>query len=246
MAESRPPPFAIPILPCRSIDEQLDFYRALGFEITYRQTRPNAYACVSCRGIVLHFFTIKGFNPSESYGMCYIRVPDVDDVYREMAGNLKKTYGKLLSKGIPRITKLNTLAADRRFNLVDPGGNHLMIGQTLEVPDASPSSGLQSEPDSQLARAFETAYSLAYAKLDAAASAKVLDAALAKAEPAASAALRFKALVLRADAAVSMDDYTLAGKLLSKARQLALGDEERQAAAEALERAKELEQTISG
>jgi hypothetical protein len=37
----------IPILPCRSIDENLDFYRALGFEVTFQQTRPNPYAVVA-------------------------------------------------------------------------------------------------------------------------------------------------------------------------------------------------------
>jgi hypothetical protein len=37
---------AIPIFPCRSIDEQLDFYQALGSEVTYNQTKPNLYVCV--------------------------------------------------------------------------------------------------------------------------------------------------------------------------------------------------------
>jgi hypothetical protein len=36
----------IPILPCRSINETLEFYVALGSEVTYQQTRPNSYACV--------------------------------------------------------------------------------------------------------------------------------------------------------------------------------------------------------
>ncbi len=33
-----------PILPCRSVDEITDFYRMLGFDVTYRQTHPNPYA----------------------------------------------------------------------------------------------------------------------------------------------------------------------------------------------------------
>ncbi len=39
----------IPMLPCRSIDEMLTFYVALGFEVTYHQTRPNTYACSNTR-----------------------------------------------------------------------------------------------------------------------------------------------------------------------------------------------------
>src|SRR5688572_5749703 len=36
----------IPILPCRGIDETLEFYVAVGFEVTYKQGKPNSYACV--------------------------------------------------------------------------------------------------------------------------------------------------------------------------------------------------------
>ena len=48
VSESDPPPTerTIPILPCRSIDDLLAFYRALGFAVTYQQERPNTYAVV--------------------------------------------------------------------------------------------------------------------------------------------------------------------------------------------------------
>ena len=36
----------IPILPCGTIDEIADFYRMLGFAVSYRQTRPNPYTVV--------------------------------------------------------------------------------------------------------------------------------------------------------------------------------------------------------
>ena len=52
----------IPMLPCKSIDETLEFYTALGFEITYQQ-RPNTYGCVKYEEINLHFFTLKGYEP---------------------------------------------------------------------------------------------------------------------------------------------------------------------------------------
>ena len=51
----------IPALPCGSINETLKFYVALGFEITYQQSRPNTYGCVKYEDIDLHFFTMKGY-----------------------------------------------------------------------------------------------------------------------------------------------------------------------------------------
>ena len=46
----------IPLLPCRFIDEIADFYQMLGFERSYRQTKPNP--CVTLRrdDLVLKFF----------------------------------------------------------------------------------------------------------------------------------------------------------------------------------------------
>ena len=34
----------VPILPCVAIEETLAFWEMLGFEITYKQTRPYQYA----------------------------------------------------------------------------------------------------------------------------------------------------------------------------------------------------------
>ena len=242
MRQSQMANFAIPLLPCVSIDEQLSFYRAAGFDVTFRQTKPNAYACVSYAGVELHFFTLKSLNPSESYCMCYIRVADVDAVYRDIADSLKRAYGKLPTKGIPRITKPNTLTSDRRFNIVDPGGNWLMIGQKLDATSERREREAAAEPDSKLARAYGMAYSLAYAKNDFAAAAKVLDAALARDESVAPA-LRYKALVLRADTAAALNEQPHAERLLDEAARIPLSDEDREAVEEARQRAGELEQS---
>ncbi|MGM0712370.1 hypothetical protein [Brevibacillus parabrevis] len=72
----------IPIFPCRSIDEQLEFYQVLGFELTYRQAKSNLYACVRHRIVELHFFVWKQLDPSASYSMCYVHVRDVDAVHK--------------------------------------------------------------------------------------------------------------------------------------------------------------------
>jgi catechol 2,3-dioxygenase-like lactoylglutathione lyase family enzyme len=58
----------IPLLPCVSLEETLDFYRALGFEVTHEQTWPYAYGSVFRNGVNLHFYGgFKGFNPAKAY-----------------------------------------------------------------------------------------------------------------------------------------------------------------------------------
>lgn len=45
---------AVPLLPCRSIDEIVEFYTMLGFEQTYHQLRPSPYACLGREDLQLH------------------------------------------------------------------------------------------------------------------------------------------------------------------------------------------------
>lgn len=234
---------AIPIFPCKSIDEQLDFYQALGFEITYRQAKPNLYACVRHRIMELHFFVLKQLDPVNSYSMCYVNVPEVDAVYKEFCDNLKKTYHKVPSKGLPRITKLNNLAEDRRFNLIDPAGNRLLIGQKHASSKPSQNDQYVVVHPSKFANAYETAYRLAYAKDEPVGAARVLDLVLSKTEE-TSVTLRFKAYVLRADIAASMDEIKLATIYIKEANQLTLSDQELEEVMEAAERLHELKLTL--
>jgi hypothetical protein len=234
---------AIPIFPCRSIDDQLNFYQALGFEVTYRQAKPNLYACVRHPVVELHFFVLKQLDPSNSYSMCYVSVEDVDAVYKQFCAKLKEAYLKVPSKGFPRITKLNNLAEDRRFNLIDPSGNRLLIGQKYPSPAPVQNDQSVTVHPSRFRNAFETAYRLAYAKDTPSEAAKVLDLVFSKAEE-ASTALRYKAYILRADIAVLMDELTLAKALIGEAGHLSLSDRELEEAREATERLVELKEAL--
>lgn len=220
-----PSPSVIPMLPCKSIDEQLDFYETLGFEITYRQAKPNIYACVRHPIVELHFFGLKQLVPAESYAMCYIHVPNVDEVYEDFCARLKQTYHKIPRSGIPRITRLSDLSEDRRFNLIDPAGNRLLIGQRHDSSKLKPHDESIWEAPNQPPNTYEIAYRLAYAKDDHAAAVKVLDKLLAS-DKEVAITLSYKALILRADLAISVDDTDLAKQLLSQAKQLTLTDRE--------------------
>jgi ribosomal protein L32 len=79
------------------------------------------------RGTVeLHFFTHSELRPAKSCAGCYIRVLDVESIYRAF------TLAQLPRRGIPRLDALeNKPWGMREFAIVDPDGNLLRIGQTL-------------------------------------------------------------------------------------------------------------------
>lgn len=219
----------IPILPCRSIDDTLTFYRALGFEVTYQQARPNTYAVVERGGIALHFFTLRDYDPANSYSSCLVQVPDIDGLYRAFADGLRAQYGRLPVAGIPRLLRLRDKTdGSRGFNLIDPGGNWIRIFQPHDATrrDAAP------EAMSKLSRATAAAELLAESKGEAIAAAKLLDTALAGNDD-APVTHRVRALILRASLAITLENRPLAQRLIAEIDAIALADDDRAALADA-------------
>ena len=114
----------IPCLPCVSMAESLDFYRALGFEVTYQQKSPNEYAVVRQGGCEVHLFGLKGLKPEDGYTTCCVVVPDVEPLHRAFSEALRQKYGKLPIAGFPRITRFKP--GQTRFTLTDPSGNSVI------------------------------------------------------------------------------------------------------------------------
>ena len=116
---------AIPTLPCRSVTATVAFYKRLGFEGGPHEF--NSDYAILCRGAVeLHFFTHRELVPADSSAGCYIRVLDVENVYRSFSSN------QLPSAGIPRMDSLEDKPWGlREFAVVDPDGNLLRIGQII-------------------------------------------------------------------------------------------------------------------
>jgi hypothetical protein len=228
----------IPLLPCHAINPMLEFYRLLGFEVTYQQSKPNNYAVVQRGGIELHFFSMRDYLPANSYSTCYVRVPDVDTLYEVFRVGLRSHYGRVPSAGIPRVIPLKNKAYGvREFIVVDPGGNWIRIGQAVEesIPDERP-----PQSASKLAKATHAAgllervghYDRAIAMLD--------PALEAGGEPAE----RVPALALRLSLAINQDDRVRALQTLQSIRELALSPEERDSLAEHFEHIDELELTL--
>ena len=115
----------VPLLPCRDIDDIVEFYSMLGFTRTYYQALPNPYVALKREDIQLHFFGIPDFNPEDSYGSCLVIVRDTGELYRAFAEGIRAARGKLLVSGIPRMTRPRKRKnADNHsgFTVIDPAG----------------------------------------------------------------------------------------------------------------------------
>jgi hypothetical protein len=131
----------------------------------------------------------------------------------------------------------------RQFLLTDPGGNTPRIGQPI-----SDSYAPTETPRERFARALHTASLLGDSKGDDAAAAKLLDPILAS-DAARSVTEQVRALVLRADTAIRMDDRPLAERLaerlLGQAQKIQLTDQDREAIRDDLYRADELAEALA-
>jgi catechol 2,3-dioxygenase-like lactoylglutathione lyase family enzyme len=228
----------IPGLPCRDLDDVLPFYAALGFELTYRQQRPNPFAAVRRGGIELHFFGVPGFDPEQSMGTVVVLVPDTGELHAAFSAGLRAAFGKVPVSGIPRMTRpRRRQGIPAGFSVVDPGGNWLRI--------AAHGDDGTDVPDSRLARAVAAAARQADSHGDEVAGIRVLRNALAR-HADAPPAERLPALVYLAELLVRTDDRDGAAALLAEVDALELADAERAALAGDLATAAELAALLRG
>lgn len=203
----------IPILPCQTLQPVLDFYIALGFEVTFQQKSPNPFAVVERGGIELQFFALKKYDPAASLSTCYVLTDDVDTLYESFRTGLKATYGKIPTRGLPRIGPLKDMSYGvRQFLMTDPGGNCIRIGKQI-----SQDQHHRQAPTETFARALHMATLFADSKEDLAGAAKILDRALAVEDEQPTSAQLVSLLELRADIAHRLLDDETAARLLERA-----------------------------
>ncbi|MFI6014959.1 bleomycin resistance protein [Streptomyces sp. NPDC051243] len=226
----------IPILPCRTIQPVLDFYTALGFEVTFQQKSPNPYAVVERGGIQLHFFGMKHYEPAESFSTCYVQTDDVDELHEVFRTGLKAAYGRVPTRGLPRIGPLkDTPYGTRLFLMTDPGGNCVRIGQrTSEDQHHRPA------PKETFSRALHHASLLADSREDPAGAAKIIDRVLRLEDERPTPTQLLRLLVLRADVAGRLGDEETASSALAEAAAVRLTARERESVRDDLERLGEL------
>lgn len=215
-------PAAIPLLPCTSLQETLDFYRTLGFAITYQQTEPYLYAAIQQSDLHLHFSRLSAYGAKNAFGACLVFVPAVSPVHRAFADSLRTQRGRVPTAGVPRITRLRP--GDTRFKLFDPSGNLLIY---IDADEAEGSYQWSEKAQSPLALALENAIFLRDTYANDQAAAKVLEKALASPQPTAPLE-RALALAALAELAVALGDESRALAAEDELSQILLSDAERQ------------------
>ena len=118
---------AIPVMPCRDLDETVAFYGLLGFQPVFEQSEPQPYAILGWGEVELHFFGRPDLDPETSIAGCYLRVADADAVHATWSALA------LPATGIPRLSAISELDSGmREFEVVDPNGNLVRVGHILE------------------------------------------------------------------------------------------------------------------
>ncbi|WP_433533232.1 glyoxalase [Micromonospora sp. CA-263727] len=117
----------VPLLPCAAVEETIAFWRALGFAVTYEQRRPYVYLAFRWSGFELHYGPApRDLDPAaESSGGCLVMVDAVAPYHAAFTAAMRRAYGKVLARGLPRITRYRPGAS--RFSVVDPSGNTIIF-----------------------------------------------------------------------------------------------------------------------
>lgn len=213
----------VPLLPCRSIDEIVEFYTMLGFAQTYYQVRPNPYVSLQREDIQLGFFGMPdGFKPEDSYGTCLVVVPDTGALFDAFADGMRRAHGKLLVSGIPRMTRPRKRKnADNHsgFSVIDPGGNWIRIMAAKPTPDEDQVAG-------KLTTTLNAAVVMADSHGNHLRAAQILDAALERDKDTATVSEKLQALAYRAELALRANDHATAARALAQARALSPSEAE--------------------
>jgi hypothetical protein len=227
----------IPLFPCDSLNEMLDFYQVLGFEVLYQQEDPYLYAAIRRGGVDLHFSKLTTWHTKNA--VCLIFVPQVAPYHREFADALRVKYGKVPTAGLPRITRLRP--GQFRFHVFDPSGNVLLY-ITREEPEMDYTWYMTKR--SRLASAIDNATFLRDTYVNDKAAAQVLDKALGQ-KQAVDPVERARALAMRAELAVAMGDAERASALRLELRLISLSDEDRHRFRHELQAADDLERWLT-
>lgn len=214
----------VPVLFAASLDETLEFWESLGYEKSYYQKTPYGYGVMSRGEYGLHFIQQKELKPEENPCGCLMMVTDVEAVHQNFSKALKEKLGRVPNKGLPRITRIRP--GQTRFTVTDPSGNWVTFikfgDEDEEIAVKSEQRGEQGPLEFAISRAIRFRDS----KLDLSGAAKILDVALQR-YPDEATLLIARALLLRGDIAVDMEETATASTSLQKLRELSLSEEER-------------------
>ncbi len=221
----------VPLLSCVAPEETLVFWRALGFDVTYEQTKPYLYLAFRWRGFELHYGRAShGVDPSlENTGGCLVMVDAVAPYHAALTDAMRRAYGKILATGLPRITRYRPGAS--RFTVMDPSGNSIVFIQRDE-PMELEYGGAQHLPG--LARVLDNARILREFKNDDRAAFRALNSGLRRHGDSAPAAEQAVALAMLIELSTVLDEPDRVPEWGTRLRRLVLTVEERRQAESAV------------
>lgn len=218
----RPDETTVPLMPCASVEETLAFYKALGFEVIYEQSKPYVSLMLRWSGFQLCFGPApEGLDPArEESGGCLVMVDAVAPYHAAFVAAMRRVHGKVLGSGLPRITRYRPGAS--RFTLVDPSGNSIIFIQRDEPLELEYGG---SKELTGLAKALDNARILREFKNDDLQAFRALKSAVRRHGTTASVAERAIALCHLVDLAVALGEPT--GPWLADLRGLELTADDR-------------------
>jgi len=214
----------VPLLPCVAPEETLTFWRALGFAVTYEQKKPYLYLAFQWRGFELHYKRASGgVDPAmEDTGGCLVMVDAVAPYHAAFTEAMRRAYGKVLSKELPRITRYRPGAS--RFTVMDPSGNSIIFIQRDEPTELEYGGSKQLQG---LARVLDNARILREFKHDDRAAFRALNSGLRRYGDSAPAVERAVALAVLIELSTALEELERVPEWGARLRQLTLTIEER-------------------
>ncbi|MGY0499747.1 glyoxalase [Nocardia sp. FBN12] len=218
---------AVPLLWSGDLPSTLEFYRALGYTVTHEQTRPYVYGAIEHHGCALHFAPAPpGVELPAEHAGALVMVDDVAARHAEYTAALRAHYGKIPSKGRPRITRFRP--GQSRFSLVDPVGNTVLVIQRDEPMELEYGGSRELEG---LARVLDNARILRDFKNDDRAATRALEAGLHRFGATATTLDRARAYAALAELALAAENPDRLAHWKSELATVELTPEERTALA---------------
>ncbi|MFD0363037.1 glyoxalase [Nocardia sp. GCM10030253] len=232
---------AVPVLWSGNLTDTLDFYRALGYTVTYEQTRPYNYGAVEAHGCALHFASApKGTElPTEQVG-CLVMIDDVAARHLAFTEALRSRYGKVPAKGCPRITRFRP--GQSRFTVVDPVGNSVIYIQRDEPEEVEYGGSRELEG---LAKVLDNARILRDFKNDDKTAVRVIEVGLGRYGTEAPRVDKARALAALIELAVALDKPVRREEWRAELKAMELSEAECEAVADELHAATDLADWLS-
>lgn len=199
----------IPLLPATSLDESLNFWEALGFEVTLRQKAPNAYAVVRYEDFELHLFGLKRLEPEHNFTTCLVIVAEVEQLHAVYAARLSESLDRAPYRGLPRLSRMRP--GQTRFTITDVAGNSVIFVKRGHADDEA-ASEYKRPGQTPLQRAVALAERMRDFKNDDAGAARALDKVLERYAGDSSSAYR-RAIEARIELADTHEESERADEL---------------------------------